>query len=124
MIGSQIALRKGEKMPTPRFTPWERRKRDLIDAKRTEAGYRSADSFTRKLRECGLKIGQDAYLRRERGETPITADEVWYYAYLLNISPMKALEMYSRLPESEDVFLYARDAIERSDASNGLPLQG
>lgn len=110
-------------MPAPKFIPWEKKKRDLIDAKRTEEGYRSARAFTKRLEECGLKLGNDAYLRRERGETPITADEVWYYAYLLNITPLKALEMYSRIPDTGEVSLYAKDALKRSETSDSSALQ-
>lgn len=102
-------------MPKPKFTPWENEKRDLIYSTRIKSGYRSAEAFASKLTETGLKMEKDSYLRRERGETPITADEAWYYAYVLGITPMEALILYSRQPKDDGVLRYSKDAVKHSE---------
>lgn len=99
-------------MPKPKYLPWGVEKRYEIKHVRENAHYYSADAYATKLTNCGLKIEKDAYFRRERGETPVLADEIWYYAYVLGITPLEALVLYSRMPEKEEVFLSAKDALK------------
>ena len=87
-------------MPKPKFTPWERSKRNKIEYMRKEAGYNSAEAFANEVTRRGLKLEKDAYLRRERGETPVPADEIWYYSDVLGLPLAETLELFSRKPNA------------------------
>ncbi len=87
-------------MPKPKFESWgEERSKDVRMA-RMKSGFWNAEKFAEALTDAGMKVSMQAYLRRERGETPITADEVWILADTLGISLMETLELYSRKPDA------------------------
>jgi len=107
-------------MPKPKFAPWEDEKRNQIISQRVARGYRSAQAFADELAKNGLKSDKQSYLRRERGETQATADEIWYYAYVLGISPLEALDLFSRKPTSAGALAYAKDAVKHAKETTGL----
>ena len=52
------------------------------------------------IRMARMKVSMQAYLRRERGETPVMADDIWILADTLGISLVETLELFSRRPDA------------------------
>jgi len=101
-------------MPKLKSEPWDKEHQNKIRAKRIERGYSTAKEFVDALTDCGLSIGVQTYFGRERGETPTPTDEIWYYSYLLGIPLIEAFALYSRMPDTGEVSLYAKDALKQS----------
>jgi len=102
-----------------KYGAWNRQKQHAIIGVRQDAGYNSTGDFSEALYGVGMKTGKDAYLRRERGETPVSADEIWYYSYLLKIPVMETLALFSRMPDDSNVALYAENAMKQFREANG-----
>ena len=85
-------------MPKPKNEPWSIEKRKQITAAQIKARYYKIEDFVDELNKLGLHMNYQAYLRRERGETPCDPDEFWYYMKLLKINEKDVLDLYSRKP--------------------------
>lgn len=83
-------------MAKPKYEPWSEEHQNKIHAKRAEKGFGSASKFSRALRERGLDMTDQSYLRRESGVTPVTTDEAWVFADTLGIPIEEVLELFSR----------------------------
>ena len=87
-------------MPKPKYESWGEERSWDIRMARIKNGYRNAEKFADALTDAGMKVSMQAYLRRERGETPVMADEIWILADTLGISLVETLELFSRKPDA------------------------
>ena len=83
-------------MPKPKYEPWDKAKTNQIKSKRVAAGLESPTEFSKALKTRGVDLSDQAYMRRERGETPMTVDELGAVSAVLGLTLQEAFELYSR----------------------------
>lgn len=83
-------------MPKPKYDPWDKAKTNRIKAKRVEVGLGSPAAFSRALKERGVELSDQAYMRRETGVTPVLVNEIQGIADVLGLPLEEVVELYSR----------------------------
>lgn len=83
-------------MPKPKYTAWSKEQEKTIRKVRVVKGYESLNSFVAALKEHGVDMSANAWLRRERGETPIMIPELVAFADVCGLSIDNAARLFSR----------------------------
>lgn len=88
-------------MPSPKFDPWSKDKSNIIKGERIKRGFVSTDAMAAAIQKKGIRMEGQAYMRRERGRTPLTVDEAIAFAAATGMKVQDVAMLFTRIDLSE-----------------------